>query len=44
MHELPDDLATPRGDHHILANIIVGVALLVILGGVVAFALLIGGR
>lgn len=40
MHDLPDDLAKPRGDHHVLANILVGVALLIILGGVVAFALM----
>lgn len=39
--DLPRDLAHPRGRlASLIANIVVGVALLVILGGVIAFGIL----
>jgi hypothetical protein len=43
MNDLPDDLAHPRRDHHLIANIVVGIILLAILAGLVVFYLTTGG-
>jgi len=42
MNELPKDLAHPRGEYtHLIANVVVGVLLLVIAAGTVAFGFLV---
>lgn len=44
MNDLPEDLAHPRGERaSIIANIVVGLALIIILSGVVAFGLMATG-
>jgi len=37
MNDLPDDLAHPRSDHSLIANLVVGAILIALLVGLVVF-------
>jgi len=43
MNDLPEDLAHPRDDHSLIANIVVGAVLIALLLGLIAFYFLTQG-